>query len=570
MHGEHFALKQPVRFYGQVTIKKSQLLIACEPYVTIRLKRVFPKLATHSQGVHKLHLTPETARDLDWFMERYPLEISADDRTVLDKLCDQHRETENFVHNFYANGFLPSLPRELALPPRDYQKVAAEFLWRMKGYLLADDVGVGKTVSFITALTEPALLPAVVVTLAGTMPKQWEAEIKKFAPHLKTHIAKKGSPYKFDIPDVFIINYHKLAGWAETLAGFARSVCFDECQELRRTESDKYKGAQSIAGSAEYRIGLSATPIYNYGGEFFNVINVLAEGKLGSREEFGREWCNYGYVGKQKIKDPKAFGAYLRDSGIMLRRTRKDVGRELPPLQKFHITIDADNRALEKINDRCAELARLILRGQDINRGDTMRAAEEMSNILRQATGIAKAPYVADFVRILVENGEKVLLYGWHRAVYSIWLDQLKEFNPVMMTGSESAAQKQKSKDLFMSGDSQVLLMSLRAGAGIDGLQYCGCKTVVKGELDWAPGVHEQAIGRVDRDGQPDPVCVYYLIAESGSDPVMVDVLGLKKGQIEGVRNHETPLFEKIQTDPDHMKKLATAYLAQVNKGKKI
>lgn len=569
MHDKYFADQLPVKFYGKVKIHESKFLIAAEPYVTIRLKRVFGKISTGSQGVHQLQITPENARDLDWFMERYPLEISSTDRTLLDDLCNEHKQTEQFVHNFYKQGFVPSLPQELALPARDYQKVAAEFLWRMKGYLLADDVGVGKTVSFITALTKPELLPAVVVTLAGTMPRQWADEIKKFAPYLKIHVAKKGKPYKFDIPDVFVINYHKLAGWAETLATFSRTICFDECQELRRTESDKYKAAKWVAQASEYIMGLSATPIYNYGGEFWNVINVLCDGKLGSRDEFVREWCSWGGFGKEKITNPKAFGAYLRDNGIMLRRTRKDVGRELPPLQKFHITIDADNAALNKVSDRCAELARLILRGQDVNRGDTMRAAEEMSNILRQATGIAKAPYVADFVRILIENGEKVLLYGWHRAVYEIWLDQLKEFNPVMMTGSESAAAKQQSKDKFMNGESQVLLMSLRAGAGIDGLQYCGCKTIVFGELDWAPGVHEQAIGRVDRDGQPDPVCAYFLVAESGSDPVMIDVLGLKKGQIEGVRNHDTPLFEKIQQDPNHIKKLASAYLAQTANGRR-
>ena len=308
-------------------------------------------------------------------------------------------------------------------------------------------------------------------------------------------------------------------------------------------------------------MGLSATPIFNYGGEFFNVIDVLCPGKLGEAVEFYREWCSYGFTGRERLSDPKAFGAYLRDNGIMLRRTRKDVQRELPPLQKFHITIDADNAALDKVSDRCAELARLILRGQDVKRGDTMRAAEEMSNILRQATGIAKAPYVADFVKILIENGEKVLLYGWHRAVYDIWKDALKEFNPVMFTGSESPAAKQKAKDAFIKGDSQVMLMSLRAGAGLDGLQYGGCKTVVFGELDWAPGVIEQDIGRVDRDGQPDPVCAYFLVAETGSDPVMIDVLGIKKGQIEGVRNHDKPLFEKLSIDPNHIKRLAAVYL---------
>lgn len=571
MHGEHRADELAIKTYGSVSVDDCHIVIQCEPYVTIRLKRLFGKLSSHSFGRHMLTATPENGRDVDWFLERYPMDISPASRENLDELVQKHRATEQFITDFYKNEFIPTLPQELALPPRDYQKAAAAFLWKIKGYLLADDTGVGKTVSFITALTNPELLPAVVVTLAGTMPKQWEDEIKKFAPHLTTHIAKKGTPYKFEIPDVFIINYHKLNGWAETLAKFVRSIAFDEVQELRRRHSDKYYAAKHIAVAAQFRIGLSATPIFNYGGEFFNVVDVLCPGKLGEAVEFYREWCDYGAKeGKEKLKDPKAFGAYLRDNGIMLRRTRKDVGRELPPLQKFHITINADNAALNKVSDRCAELAKLILRGADVNRGDSMRAAEEMSNILRQATGIAKAPYVADFVKILIENGEKVVLYGWHRAVYDIWNDALKEFKPVMMTGSESPAAKQKSKEAFTKGDSKVLIMSLRAGAGIDGLQYCGCKTVVIGELDWASGVLSQCIDRIDRDGQPDPVVAYFLIAEAGADPVMVDVLGIKKSQLEGVRNHETPLFEKLQKDPNHMKKLATAYLDQVNKGRRV
>lgn len=55
--------------------------------------------------------------------------------------------------------------------------------------------------------------------------------------------------------------------------------------------------------------------------------------------------------------------------------------------------------------------------------------------MMRQATGIAKAPYVLEFVRMLVESGESVMLYGWHRDVYNIWLERLAEFNPVMYTG---------------------------------------------------------------------------------------------------------------------------------------
>jgi SNF2 family DNA or RNA helicase len=549
--------------YGNITYddKRKLFLIECAPHVSMRLKRVIGKLGVHSYGTHAITATDENARDLAWFLDRYPLEMNERDREVLFSMCENHKETERFVQDFYANGN-GHLAFDLAVPARDYQKEAAALFLRMKGLLLADDVGLGKTISFIAALTEPATLPAVVVTLAH-LPFQWEREINRFAPHLRTHVIKKGRPYKLPPlapPDVFIINYHKLSGWAETLAPIVQSVCFDEAQELRREGSNKYDAAKHLARLAPYRIGLSATPIYNYGGEFFNVIDVLCPNKLGDTAEFYREWCGGGWYAKARIKNPKAFGAYLRDNGIMLRRTRREVSREIPEISKFHQTIDSDTEALSQVSNACAELARLILREDKLERGEKFRAAEEFSNILRQATGIAKAPYVANFVKLLVENGEKVVLYGWHRAVYDIWKDVLKEYNPVMFTGSESAIQKETAKEKFIKGDSQVLIISLRAGAGLDGLQY-GCKTVVFGELDWSPGVHEQAIGRVARDGQVDPVMAYFLVSEEGSDPVVVDVLGLKKTQIEGVRNHDKPLFEKVRTDTNHIKQLASAFL---------
>ena len=54
---------------------------------------------------------------------------------------------------------------------------------------------------------------------------------------------------------------------------------------------------------------------------------------------------------------------------------------------------------------------------------------------------------------------------------------------------------------------------------------------------------------------------VYYLIAEAGSDPVMVDVLGLKKQQIDGIRDPNQDLVTKLQVDPNHIKMLAEKFL---------
>lgn len=556
-----------MKTYGTVSYnsKRDCFVIDCEAHVAIRLKRIFTRLKS-SYGTLFLSAIPDNALDLEWFIGRYPLEVACQER--LTYLAAKHREQIALVDLLLAQrGNPPQI--NLAIPLRDYQKIAAGLVLASGRLLLADDVGLGKTASWIGTLSDPRTLPALVVTLTH-LPLQWKKEIERFAPGLKVHVIKQGKPYDIAssgrrksaqleleaFPDVVIINYHKLSGWAETLAPLIKSVVFDECQELRKSDSFKYKAAKHLSDAAQFRTGLSATPIYNHGGEMYSVLECIAPGALGTRNEFTSEWCAY----QEKIKAPAAFGAYLRESGLMLRRTRQDVGRELPGLSAVPYAVEADLSALDKVSVSCSELARIILAQGEAYRGEKMHVSEELSNKLRQATGIAKAPYVAEFVRLLLEAGEKVVLYGWHREVYSIWLDRLKDLNPKLYTGSESPAQKEAAKQAFVEGDCRVLMISLRAGAGLDGLQKV-CRTVVFGELDWSPGVHEQCSGRIYRDGQEDPVLAYFLISDSGSDPIMADVLGLKRQQIEGIRDERADMIEQLQTDGGHIRRLAEDFL---------
>jgi hypothetical protein len=52
----------------------------------------------------------------------------------------------------------------------------------------------------------------------------------------------------------------------------------------------------------------------------------------------------------------------------------------------------------------------------------------------------------------------------------------------------------------------------------------------------------------------------YFLVSEEGSDPVIADVLGLKKAQIEGVRDPNASLIEE-ESSHDGIRKLAETIL---------
>lgn len=564
--------------YGKVRLEGGDWIISAEPHVRARLKRVFSRAPQQAGATVKLSASIENTRELEWFLQRYPMEVEG--RDFMTDLAARHRATEAEVVDLLA-GHVPPLQVSMALPPRDYQAIVPQFVRVKGGLLLGDDLGIGKTVSSICTMLLDGALPALVVAPTHLL-RQWRDEIAKFAPALRVHLVKKGSVYDLapkkrgkargdgqqdligmdpHLPDVLVISYHMLRGWADHLAGKVKLVVFDECQQLRRDGTLIHHACQAVAQGANYRLGNSATPIYGYGGEFFNVVDTLLPDALGTKEEFLREWCVADGSGNYRLKDPEEFGAYLRREGIMLRRTRKDVGRELPPLTKITHEIDSDKAEIDKLTSNAVELAKIILRTNEQYRGQKMQAASEFDNLMRQATGIAKAPYVAEFVRMLLESGEPIVLFGWHRAVYEIWMEALKDFNPMLYTGTESPSQKEASKQAFLSGQSKLMIISLRSGAGLDGLQNV-CRIGVFGEIDWAPGVHEQCMGRFDRDGQDEPTTAYFLLAEAGSDPIIAEVLGIKRDQIEGVRNPDMAMAERVDTGENNLRRLAQDFLA--------
>lgn len=558
--------------FGKVIGVRNSWHIECEPQVRARLKRVFPRLPQSAGSQLILRATPENTRELHWFLMRYPMEIAPEHEQVMERLADQHLESERQLADLLT-GRLEIPPFELAKPPRGYQREGAHAATIRGGILLADDLGLGKTVTAMCLMAVPENLPAVVVYPAA-LPNHWPEKLAEFAPQLRVHHVRTGKPYPLlkgqgkrlpDLwdtpPDVILVSYHKLRGWAETLAGIARYVVFEECQQLRNSSSEIYRACLHLSAAARLRMGLTATPIYNYGSEFWNVIEPLLPGALGGYMEFQREWCIAAPGGKAKLQDPEVFGAYLRREGIMLRRTRKEVGRELPALTKVVHEIEADRSALELIGSDAEALAKIIVAHNEQYRGQKMQAAGEFDQLVRQATGVAKAHYVAEFVRMLVQSGQRVLLFGWHRDVYGIWLERLADLNPRLYTGSESPRQKADAKAAFIAGESQVLVMSLRAAVGLDGLQDV-CSTAVFGELDWSPGVHEQCIGRIHRDGQQDPVMAFYLVSDYGSDPIVADVNGVKREQIEGVRNPDEGLIERIDIGQHQLRRLAEEFLA--------
>lgn len=546
-----------VKTYGAIVLQGDKWVIErADPHVCIKLKSIFPKIPKTKIVPFIVDNTPEICLDLLWFMDRYPLLISDIDLSVMLTGRSVHIERANYLEDLLLPDYTPT-PAYLKPPEkaRHYQVVGRDVNMGCNRLLLGDDLGLGKTVSAILMLLEQKNRPAFVVCPVHLV-KHWKAKIAQFTD-LSVHEIKTRKIYNLPVADVYIIRYTTLQGWVDVFReGLAKYVIFDEIQDLRHSGTSKYQSAKILSEKADRCTGLSATPIYNYGDEIYNVLNIVKPGCLGDEYDFLREWAGDSYGRKVIIKNPQALGTYLRDNFLFLRRTREEVGLELPRINTIIQNVDYDEESVKKFEEIAKVLAIKVTQGSFMERG---QAARELDMLARQSTGVAKAKGVAAFVRMLLESGEAVLLGGWHRQVYDIWYEELKEFNPVFYTGAESAKQKSETETRFISGETNLMIMSLRSGVGVDGLQN-RCSTVIYGEFDWSPKVHDQFTGRIDRPGQANPVTVYFLTSDTGSDPLIIDLLGLKASQSAAIVDPLKAQSDQY-SDESRIKLLARQYL---------
>ncbi len=552
-----------MNYDGSFKVKENNIVVTdIKPHVAIKLKALFPKVCKSSRPPFAIRITPSSAEDFEWFLLRYKFKSDKASRESLESSAEHSRQRSLNIERALNIDCKYGQIQLNDLSLRDYQTKFVSAFMIAKKLLCGDDVGLGKTFNALGILSHEETRPALIVVQSHVV-RQWILNISK---HLGLPVAeiKTTNPMKESLPlaSVYVTTYHRIHGWVDEFSsGRIKTVIFDEIQELRHSDSVKYKSAKHISEACEFVLGLSASPVYNYGGEIFNVMEIVNPGFLGSRDEFLREWCNYDMHGR--VANPKALGAFLRDQQLMIRRTYQEVGRELPVLNKIVHEIPYDQKEHDRVSEIAMQLASKTLTGSFVERG---QAARELDIMLRMATGVAKAKFVAEYVKIILENGERVLLAGWHRNVYEVWLKELAEYNPVLYTGSESGNAKHRSKEEFVNGNSQLMIISLRSGVGLDGLQN-SCSMVVFGELDWSPEVHKQVIGRLQRDGQKNQVTSIFLVTDNGSDPVMVDLLGLKAQQSTGIMD----LGGVTQTvsEESRVKEMARRFLEQRNSKEK-
>jgi superfamily II DNA or RNA helicase len=451
-----------------------------------------------------------------------------------------------------ASRLRPKPPQTLQATLRDYQVEGHAWLSRLAawgtGACLADDMGLGKTVQTIALLLDRAKLGPALVLAPTSVCFNWIDELARFAPSLRPVIYRDQADRAACLAslgkrDVLIASYGLLVRDAAQLAGkkFATLVV-DEAQALKNATTRRAKAARGL--DADFRVALSGTPLENHLGELWSLFAIVFPGLLGSWEQFRERYASP----IERMKDPDAHAALARViRPFLLRRTKAEVARELPPRTEIAMPIALSEQELALYEDaRLAAVAQVSKQSglRDEQRRFQILAALTRLRLLASHPRLydptsqvpsSKLARLVELVEELRDGGHRALVFSQFTSHLALVRDELTRagFTSLYLDGSTPAASRKSIVDAFQRGEGEVFLISLKAGG--TGLNLTGADYVIHLDPWWNPAVEDQASDRAHRIGQTKPVTVYRLIARGTIEEAILAMHADKRALVASI-----------------------------------
>jgi len=433
-------------------------------------------------------------------------------------------------------GGIPQLaiPGDVTAELRAYQQVGVNWLGFLRdaelGGVLADDMGLGKTLQTLCALRG-----RVLVVCPKSVVYNWQAEIARFRPGLRTAIYH-GSGRALDrAADVTLTTYAVLRLDVAALAEPTWDVVvLDEAQAIKNETSQTARAAFQLRG--KFRLALSGTPVENRLEELWSVMHFANPGLLGGRSEFQTRYAAPISAGERDAAG--RLRAKIRP--FVLRRMKREVLPELPPRTEavLHVELDEAERTVYDAVRAATrkEVASKLAAGGS---GSVLAALEALLRLRQAACHSDLVPgqhaETSSKVERLVEALEEAAQDGHKALVFSQWTSLLDRVEPhlknadIAFTRLDGSTRDRASvvNDFQREGGPPVMLVSLKAGG--TGLNLTAADHVFLLDPWWNPAVEDQAADRAHRIGQERPVMVYRMVAKDTVEERIFALQGRKR-----------------------------------------
>jgi SNF2 family DNA or RNA helicase len=443
-------------------------------------------------------------------------------------------------------------PTTLHAELRPYQRQGLSWMANMAeigfGGILADDMGLGKTVQFLALhLARGSVgLPTLVVCPVSVI-ANWAREAERFAPSVPV-VRFHGSTRRLDdlAPDALVLTtYGTVRRQAPTLAAQHWGlVAADEAQNIKNPMSRTARALRQLP--AEARFALTGTPVENRLVDLWALLDWTTPGLLGPLDRFRHEVA----IPVERDQDPEAAAALARlVRPFVLRRRKIDPGiaPELPPKTETDrvVSLTAEQATLyaamvDEIMDQVANAEGMARRGLVLKLLSGLKQiCNHPAQFLHQSGPLpgrsGKLDAVAELVDTIVTEGESVLVFTQFVSMGHLLQRHLATSDrPVeFLHGSVPVAKRQEMVDRLQSGETPILVISVKAGG--TGLNLTRATHVIHFDRWWNPAVEDQASDRAWRIGQDRPVQVHRMICEGTVEDRIAQMLTAKRHLADSV-----------------------------------
>jgi superfamily II DNA or RNA helicase len=458
---------------------------------------------------------------------------------------------------------LTATPAATAHPPpgllatlRPYQTQGLAFLQHLLahdvGGILADDMGLGKTLQTIAhilrektagRLSAPALIVAPTSLLGN-----WRREMARFAPALRVLTIKGGDRRtlwkRLGQHDVGIVTYGTLLR-DEEIAGRLEFhlLILDEAQAIKTSRSQCRRAAASL--QARHRLCLTGTPIENHLGELWSLMDFLNPGILGDESAF-RE--RYALPVEREGNTERLAELRVRVAPYLLRRTKEEVAKDLPPKTEILHTIELRGKQRD-LYESLRVAAHADVRQAINDRGFSASAITILDALMKlrqcccepqllgeRSQGVpesAKWEYFSQLLDDQLAAGRRVLVFSQFTRMLARMASAFRSRAIPFVELTGATVNRQKPIDAFERGEVAVFLISLKAGGA--GINLTSADTVIHYDPWWNPAAQAQATDRAHRIGQRKPVFVHKLIIAGSVEEEMMRLQRRKQLLADGV-----------------------------------
>jgi superfamily II DNA or RNA helicase len=449
----------------------------------------------------------------------------------------------------------------LQLMPHQGRVVAAAAAGH-RTFLLADEPGLGKTAEALLAAQVANAYPLLVV-VPNVVKTSWAREAGLWTPQRAPTVIHGDGDTVDGFADIVIVNYDVLdrhVGWLGDF-GF-RGMVVDEAHFIKNKKSLRSRNVLQLSERIRARAGrpllmaLTGTPLINDIEDFIAIWQFLGwidESRPGrelmaSLEETGLTPADPGFYAAARAR--------VIDMGIV-RRRKVDVAADIPARRIADLPVELDDADGRSIRDAERELAdRLVARyhsaletrtaetpvdgidhelvrrvaGWERSDQDKAKTGENVFSLLRRI-GRAKAELAADYAAQLAHNVGKVVVFARHIEVMDIAEEVFdrRGIRYSSIRGNQSRTARQKNIDAFVNDPDVSIAVCSLLTAGV-GLNLQVASNVVLAELSWTNAEQTQAIDRVHRIGQDQPVTAWRIIAAQTIDTRIADLIDSKAG----------------------------------------